>query len=82
MVVHPIPYKSDFARMTALFPYVSQNGVSFVGVLAIVLYVNSMLGNSSGHIPFALLSRVLIILSKDRFVTLTCPLGWGWAGEE
>ena len=68
--------------MIASFPYVSWNGVSPVGVLVVVLYAHSMLGNSSGHMPFAPLSQVLIILSKDRLVTLTCPLAWGWAGEE
>ena len=70
------------AGMTTSFPYVSQNGVSPVGVLAIVLYAHSTLGNSLGHMPFAPSSRVLIILSKDWFVTSTCPLACGWAGEE
>ena len=42
--------------MMALLPYTSRNGVSLVGVLAVVLYAHSMLGNSSGHIPFAPLS--------------------------
>ena len=70
------------AGMIASFSYVSQNGVSPVGVLAVILYAYSMLGNSLDHMPFAPLSRVLIILSKDRFVTSTCPLAYGWAGEE
>ena len=70
------------AGMTASFPYVNQNGVSHVSVLAVILYVHSMLGNSLGHMPFALSSRVLIILSKDRFVTSTSTLACGWAGEE
>ena len=70
------------AGMTASFPYVSQNGVSPVGVLAVVLYAHSMLSSSSGHMPFAPSSRVLIILSKDRLVTFTFPLACGWAGEE
>ena len=62
------------ARMTVSLPYVSQNGVSPVGVPAVVLYAHSMLDSSSGHISFAPSSRVLIILSKDRFVNSTCPL--------
>ena len=41
---------------------------------AVVLYAHSTLGNSSGHMPFAPSSRVLIILSKDRFMTSTWPL--------
>ena len=47
------------ARMTASLSYASRNGVSPVGVLAIILYAHSTLGNSSGHIPFTHLSRVL-----------------------
>ena len=62
------------AGMTASLWYVSRNGVSPVGVLAIVLYAYSMLGSFSGHMPFAPSSQVLIILSKDQFVSLTCPL--------
>ena len=41
------------AGMTASFPYVSRNGVSPVGVLAVVLYAHSTLDNSSSHMPFA-----------------------------
>ena len=74
MVVYPVACESTSVGMTALLPYVSQNGVSPVGILAIVLYAYSTLGNSSNHIPFAPSSRVLIILSKDRFVTSICPL--------
>ena len=37
-----------------------------------------MLGNSFGYSPFTPSSRVLISLSKNRFVTLTCPLACGW----
>ena len=62
------------AGMTALLSYVSRNDVSPMGILAVVLCAHRMLGNSSGHIPFTPLSRVLIILSKDQFVTSTCPL--------
>ena len=68
--------------MIASLLYVSRNDVSPLGVLTIVLYAHSMLGNSSEHIPFAPLSRVLIILSKDRFMTLTYSLAWRWAREE
>ena len=69
-------------EMIASLPYASRNGVSLVGILAVVLYAHKMLGNSFGHISFAPSSRVLIILSKDRFVTSTCPLAWGWVGDE
>ena len=65
---------STLARIIVSLPYASRNDVSPVGVLAVVLYAHSTLGNSSGHIPFALSSRVLMILSKDWFMTLTYPL--------
>ena len=70
------------AGITTSLPYASQNGVSPVGVLAVVLYAYRMLSSSSGQIPFAPSSSVLIILSKDQFMTLTCPLACGCAGEE
>ena len=68
--------------MTASLSYASRNGVSPVGVLAVVWYAHRILGSSSGQIPFAPSSRVLMILSKDRFVTSTCPLAYGCAGDE
>ena len=70
------------AKIIALLPYASQNGVSLVGVLAVVRYAHKMLGSSSGQILFTPSSRVLIILSKDWFVTSTCTLACGCAGEE
>ena len=68
--------------MIASLSYVNQNSVSPVGVLAVVLYAHNMLGSTFGHTPFVPSSQVLMILSKDRFVTSTCPLACGWAGEE
>ena len=68
--------------ITVLLLYANRNGVSPVSVLAVVLYAHSMLGSSSGHIPFVALRRVLMILSKDRFMTSTCLLACGWVGEE
>ena len=45
--------------MTAPLLYVSRNGVSPVGVLVVFLYAHSMLGSSSGHIPFCPLESSL-----------------------
>ena len=70
------------AGMTASLPYARRNGVSLVGVLVVVQYAHRTLGNSSGQIPFAPSSQVLIILSKDQFVTSTCPLACGCAGDQ
>ena len=42
--------------MTASLPYASQNGVSPVGLLAVVWYAHKTLGSSSGQMPFAPLS--------------------------
>ena len=69
------------ARIIASLPYASRNGVSPMGVLAVVQYAHRMLGSSSGQLPFAPSSQVLIILSKDWFVTSTCPLACRCAGE-
>ena len=68
--------------MTASLPNAKQNSVSPIGVRVVVLYAHKTIGSSFGHIPFALSSRVLISLSKDQFVTSTCPLACGWVGEE
>ena len=70
------------AGMTASVLYASRNGVSLVGVLAVVRYAHRTLGSSSRQIPFAPSSWVLIILNKDQFVTSTYPLACGCAGDE
>ena len=70
------------AGMTGSLPYASQNGVSPVGVLAVVQYAHRTLGSSSGQIPFTPSRRVLMILSKDLFVTSTCLLACGCVGDE
>ena len=62
------------AGMIASLPYANRNGVFSIGVLGVVLYAYNTLSTSSSHTPFAPLSQVLIILSKDQFVTSTCPL--------
>ena len=59
-----------------------RNGVSIVGVQTVVLYAHKVLGSPSSHIPFAPSSRVLISLSKDWFVTSTCPLACGLVGKK
>ena len=58
-------------RMTASAPYASRNGVSPVGVLAVVRYAHKTLCSSSGQIPFAPSSRVLMIFSNVLFMTST-----------
>ena len=68
--------------MTTSLPYVSRNGVSPVGVLAIILYTHSMLGNSSGHMPFTPLELNLDNLKQGSISTSTYSLAYGWAGEE
>lgn len=63
--------------MTASLSNARQKGVSPIGVRAVVLYAHKVLGSSFDYIPFDPSSRVLIILSKDRFVTSTYPLVCG-----
>ena len=70
------------AGMIVSLPYASRNDVSLVGVLLVVWYAHRTFGSSSDQIPFAPLSRVLMILSKDQFVTSICPLAYGCAGDE
>ena len=74
MIVHPVACESNLSWKTASLLYASRNGVFPIGVLVVVLYAHSTLDNSSGHIPFAPLSRVLMILSKDQFMASTCLL--------
>ena len=82
MIIDPVACESTSAGMTASLPYTSQNSVSLVGVLAVVQYTHKMLGSSLDQMPFASSSQVLMILSKDRFVTFTCPLACRWVGDE
>ena len=79
---HPIAVSPTSAGMIMSLLYASRNSISLVGVLAVVRYAHRTLGSSFGQIPFALLSQVLMILSKDQFMTLTCPLACGCVGDE
>ena len=49
--LHSITCRSNLSWDNALLLYASQNSVSPVVVLAIILYTHSTLGSSSGHIP-------------------------------
>ena len=66
--------------MISLLPYASRNGVSLVGVMAVVLYAHSTLGNSSGHIPFAPLKPSLDDFEQGSVRDLNLPIGL-WVGE-
>ena len=61
--------------MIYLLPYASQNGVSLVGVMAVVLYAHSTLGNSSGHIPFASLKPSLDDFEQGSVHNLNLSVG-------
>uniref|UniRef100_A0A2N9FQH1 Uncharacterized protein n=1 Tax=Fagus sylvatica TaxID=28930 RepID=A0A2N9FQH1_FAGSY len=71
-MVRPPGSESDFYWNDG-FSAIRQSkwGFSDGSRLAVVLYDHKMFGSSSGHNPFAPSSRVLIILSRDRFVTST-----------
>ena len=79
---HLIAVSPTSAGMIMSLLYASRNNISPVGVLAVVRYAHRTLGSSSDQIPFAPSSRVLMIWSKDQFVTSTCPLACGCAGDE
>ena len=63
------------AGMTISLPYISQNGVSPVGVLAVILYAYSTLGNSSGHIPFTPLKPSFDDLKQELVRDLNLSIG-------
>ena len=63
------------ARITASLPYASRNGVSHVGVLAVVLYAHSTLGSSSSHTPFAPLEPSLDNFKQESVPDLNLPVG-------
>ena len=46
-----------------------------VGVLAVILYAHSTLGNSSGHIPFTPSSRVLNDFEQGLVHNLNLSIG-------
>ena len=63
------------ARITASLPYASRNGVSYVGVLAVVLYAHSTLGSSFSHTPFAPLEPSLDNFKQGSVLDLNLPVG-------
>ena len=77
-----IASQANLMGIIASLPYASLNGASPVEVLTVVVYTQKMLGSSSGHIPFAPSSWVLIIFHKDQFETSAYSLACEWEGEE
>ena len=63
--------------ITASVPQVSLKDVSPVRVLAIVQYAHKILGNSSGHGPFASSNQTLMVFSSAWFITSVYPLACG-----
>ena len=62
-------------RITASLPYASRNGVSYVGVLTVVLYAHSTLDSSSSHTPFAPLEPSLDNFKQGSVPDLNLPVG-------
>ena len=60
--------------MIASEPYASENGVSLVDLLGVVLKVHRILGNSSTHLPLASSSLFLIPSYMVLFDASACPL--------
>ena len=61
--------------ITASLPYASQNGVSHIGVLTVVLYTHSTLGSSSSHTPFAPFKPSLDNFKQGSVPDLNLPVG-------
>ena len=60
--------------MTTSEPYASENGVSPVDLLGVVLKVHRILGNSSTHLSLASSSLFLIPSNTVLFDASACPL--------
>ena len=69
--------QSNFCWDDGFVPIHDAESVSLVGMRVVILYGHRTPKSSSGHIPFTPSSQVLIIFSRDRFVTSTYPLAWG-----
>ena len=67
---------------TASVPNAKANGVSRVADLHVVLYAYSTSGRYSTHFPFRFSSLVFSAALRVLIVTSTCPLDYGWAGDE
>jgi hypothetical protein len=64
---------------TASAPYINQNGVKFVALHAMVLWLHTVVGMTSAHLSFLSPSSIFLIASKIREFTLsTAPLDYWW----
>jgi hypothetical protein len=63
---------------TASAPYMSRNGVKFVALHTVVLWLHTACGMTSAHFPFFSPSSIFLIASNIRLLSLsTAPLVWG-----
>jgi hypothetical protein len=68
---------------TASAPYINWNGVKFVVVHTVVLWLHTAVGMTSAHLPFFSCSSTFLIASKIReFALSTMPLDCGWYTDE
>jgi hypothetical protein len=59
-------------------PYINRNGVKFVALEIVVLWLHTTLGRTSAHLPFLLPSSIFLISSNIKAFNLsTVPLDWG-----
>jgi hypothetical protein len=64
---------------TASAPYINQNGVKFVALHTMVLWLHTTVGMTSVHLPFFSPSSIFLIASKIReFALSTAPLYCEW----
>jgi hypothetical protein len=64
---------------TASAPYINQNGVKFVTLHTVVLWLHIAIGMISAHLPFFSPSSIFLIPLKIREIALsTAPLDCGW----
>jgi hypothetical protein len=64
---------------TASALYISQNGVKFVILETVVLWLHTALGMTSVHLPFFPPWSIFLIASNIRALALSiAPFDWGW----
>jgi hypothetical protein len=77
-VVHKLRYFISSSSTTSA-PYINWNGVKFVALHTMVLWLHTTVGMTSAHLPFFSPSSIFLIASKIREFTLsTVPMDYGW----
>jgi hypothetical protein len=78
VAVHKLWYFIS-SSSTASAPYINRNGVKFVAMHTVLLWLHTTVGMTSAHLPFFSPSSIFLIASKIReFALSTAPLDCGY----